>query len=157
MLVRTAILVSHVSCGEGLRGDIMVRKTGLFDYLTLITVNYARFLVYSLQSSYPLSHIQNLRFQGRVRSQFRQGGLDMWQVGLDLWQVSLDLWQVGLDLRQVGLDLWQVGFDLQQVGLDLWQNQKKVALSAVLKLTATRNLQIRSLGGLRRTFPKKTS
>ena len=88
---------------------------------------------------------------------FWQGGLDMWQVGLDLWQVSLDLWQVGLDLRQVGLDLWQVGFDLQQVGLDLWQNQKKVALSAVLKLTATRNLQIRSLGGLRRTFPKKTS
>ena len=67
----------------------------------------------------------------------------MWQGSLDLWQDGLDLCQGGLDQQQGSLDLWQVG------------KIKKVALSAVLKLTATRDLEPRGVLSLRRTFPKK--
>ena len=67
----------------------------------------------------------------------------MWQGGLDLWQGGLDLGQGGLDLQQGGLDLWQVGKII------------KVALSAAIKLIATRELKPMSMLCLRRTFPEK--
>ena len=46
---------------------------------------------------------------------------------------------------------------MQQCGLDFWQDDKliKVALSAALKPTAVRDLELRSMLCLRRTFPKK--
>ena len=44
---------------------------------------------------------------------------------------------------------------MQQCGLDFWQDDKliKVALSAALKPTASRDLEPRSMLYLRRTFP----
>ena len=58
---------------------------------------------------------------------------------------------------RTALDFRQAGLDFQKAGLDLWHGRKtiKVALSAPLKPTVTRDLQIRLLGGNWRTFPKK--